>query len=91
MKEVLSKMKNGMAASTSGITTKILKAFGDAGVGMLTDLIHTIIKKGIALDDWLKSVTMNLNMGKGGALEYGIYRGLILDQIMKLVGRNLRI
>lgn len=45
MKEAINKIENCKAAGTTEITAEILKASGDAGVRMVTDLINTITEE----------------------------------------------
>lgn len=61
-------MKNDEAACTSGITAEVFKVSGDVGVGMVTDLINTIIKDGTIPDDWAKSVIVSVYKGRGDTL-----------------------
>jgi len=64
-----------------------LKASGDIGESLVTDLISSIIYECAVPDDWLKSVIVNVYKGKGDALERGnYYRDIkLLDQIMKVM------
>ena len=43
VRESVIKMKNGKAAGPSGVVSYMLKAAGEAGVHMITDLVNQII------------------------------------------------
>lgn len=90
VKTAIDGMKNDKAAGSSGIVAEMLKAAGDIGVRMMTDLANVVIRECSVPDDWLKSVIINIYKGKGDALERGNYRGLkLLDHGMKVVERVL--
>ena len=68
----------------------MLKAAGEVGIELLTELTEVVFCNGVIPTDWQESFILNLYMGKGDALEQGNYRGLKLtDQVMKLLERVL--
>ena len=72
-------MKTGKAAGPSGM----LKASGDTGARLVTDLANDMVRNGVIPSDWEDSF-INIYKGKGDALERGNYRGLkLLDHVMK--------
>ena len=83
-------MKCGKAAGPMGIIAKMLRAAGEVGIELLTELIEVVFCNGVIPTDWQESFILNLYKGKGDALERGNYRGLKLkDQVMKLLERVL--
>ena len=54
----------------------MLKASGDNGVRLVTELINSIIKEEMIPEDWHKSVIVNIFKSKGNSLDRGNYRGL---------------
>ena len=90
IRKTLRKMKCGKAADPSGIIAEMLKAAGEVGIVLLTELTEVVFCNGVIPTDWHKSFILNLYKGKGDALEWGNYRGLKLtDQAMKLLKRVL--
>ena len=90
IRKVLRKMKCGKAAGPSGIIVEMLKAAGEVGIELLTELTEVVFCNGVIPTDWQESFILNLYKGKGDALECGNYRGLKLtDQVMKLFERVL--
>ena len=88
--KALRKMKCGKAAGPSGIIGEMLKAAGEVGIELLTELTEVVFCNGVIPTDWQASFILNLYKGKGDALEQGKYRGLKLtDQVMKLLQRVL--
>lgn len=86
VKGAINNMKNGKAAGSSGLVAEMMKASGDVGVTMVTELTNTFVKEGMAPDDWLRSVIVNVFKGKDDALVRGNYRGIkLLDQVLKVV------
>ena len=84
--KALGKMKCGKAAGPSGIIAMMLKAAGDLGIELLTQLTEAVFCNGVIPRDWQESFILNLYMGKGDALERKNYQGLKLtDQVMKLL------
>ena len=68
----------------------MLKAAGEVGIQLLTELAEVVFCNGVIPTDWQESFILNLYKGKGDALERGNYRGLKLtDQVMKLLERVL--
>ena len=83
-------MKSSKAAGPSGIIAEMLKAAGEVGIELLTELTEVVFRNGVIPTDWQESFILNLYKGKGDALERGNYRGLKLtDQVMKLLERVL--
>ena len=81
-------MKNGEGASSTGIVAEMLKASGDIGVNLITQLINVIMREISVPDDWLKSVMMDIYKGKGDVLVQSNDRGLsLLEHRMKVVER----
>ena len=90
IRKALRKMKCGKAAGPSGIIAEMLKAAGEVGIELLTELTEVVFCNGVIPTDWQESFILNLYKGKGDALERGNYRGLKLtDQVMKLLERVL--
>ena len=86
----INRMKWGKAAGVSELTAEMLKASGDIGVDLVTNLVNAIMYECRVPDDWLRSVIVNVYKGKGDALERGNYRGIkLLDQVMKIMERVL--
>ena len=57
----------------------------------MRDLIEDIISEGCIPIDWQESYIVNLNKGKGDALNRGNYRGLkLIEQTMKVLERGSR-
>ena len=84
--KALRKMKCGKASGPSGK----LKADGEVGIELLTELTEVAFCNGVIPTDWQESFILNLYKGKGDDLERGNYCGLKLtDQVMKLLERVL--
>ena len=80
-------MKNGEISGLSGILSGMIKAAGEAGVDMITDLINQIIVEGIFPEE-LELSTVNCFKRKRDSLEKGNYRELKLTgHILKILGR----
>ena len=71
----LKKMKDGKASGISGVVSEMLKASGDTGLELFTELFNNIIEQNKVPTDWEKSIIINLYKGKGDAVERGNYRG----------------
>ena len=68
----------------------MLKAAGEVGIELLTELTEVVFCNGVNPTDWQESFILNLYKGKCDALELGNYPGLKLkDQVMKLLERVL--
>ena len=68
----------------------MLKAAGEVGIELLTELTEVVFCNDVIPTDWQESFILNLYKGKGDALEPGNYRGVKLtDQVMKLLERVL--
>ena len=90
IRKALRKMKCGKAAGPSGIIAEMLKAAGEVGIELLTELTEVVFCNGVIPTDWQESFILNLYKGKGDTLERRNYRGLKLtDQVMKLLERVL--
>ena len=90
VRRAIDSMKFGKAAGVSGLTAEMLKASGDIGVELVTNLLNSIVYEQRVPDDWLRSMIINVYKGKGDALERGNYRGIkLLDQVMKVMERVL--
>ena len=88
VKAAINKMKDGKAGGSSGVVAEMLKASGDVGLDLVTELINCIVREGCIPKDWQTSVIVNCFKGKGDALECGNYRGLkLLDHVMKVFER----
>ena len=78
-------MKLGKATGPSNIVAEHLKASGEIGIKLITDLANAMIRGEQAPQDWERSFIVNCYKGKGDALLRGNYRGLkLLDQGMKV-------
>ena len=65
----------------------MVKAAGETGVDMITDLVNQIIV-GFIPEEWEPRTIENCFKGKGDSLERESYRGVILtDQILKIAER----
>ena len=71
-------MKGSKAVGTSGIAAEMLKAAGDIGLGILTDLCNTIIQENSIPSRWDVSIILNCFKGKGSVPDRSNYRGLKL-------------
>ena len=88
VKEAIHKMKDGKAAGTSGVVAEMLKAAGDTGIDLMTDLCNTIVAEKTIPTKWDTSIILNCFKGKGAALERGNYRGLkLIEHAMKVFER----
>ena len=86
IRKALRKMKCGKAAGPSGIIAEMLKAIGEVGIELLTELTEVVFCNGVIPTDWQESFILNLYKGEGDALELGNYQGLKLtNQVMKLL------
>lgn len=88
IRSALSKMKSGKAAGVSGIVAEMLKASGEAGLDLFTELFNDIVKEEKVPSDWEMSTIINCFKGKGDAVERGNFRGLkLLEHLMKVFER----
>ena len=71
IRKALRKMKCGKAAGPSGIIVEMLKAAGEVGIELLTELREVVFCNGVIPTDWQESFILNLFKGKGDALERG--------------------
>ena len=82
VKVALQKMKDGKTVGTSGIAAELLKAAGDIGVDILTDLYN--IQENSIPSRW----DVNCFKGKGAALDHSNYRGLrLIEHSLKVFER----
>ena len=66
----------------------MVKAVGEVGVDMITDLVNQIIAEWVIPVEWENGIFRNFYKGKGDALDRGNYRELKLtNQILKRVKR----
>ena len=79
-------MKNGKAAGPSGVMPEMMvKAAGEAGVDMITDLVNQIIVEGAITGECELSTVVNCYKGSTNSLERGNYRELkLIDQILNI-------
>ena len=59
----LKKMKDGKAAGVSGIVAEMLKASGEAGLQLCTELFNNIGKEYKVPNDWEMSIVINCFKG----------------------------
>ena len=78
VKKAISQMKAGKAPGPSGIMVEMIRAAGDKGASMISDIAAAIIRNGKVPSDWEQSFTVCLYKGKGDTLERGNYRRLKL-------------
>ncbi|KAK4300947.1 hypothetical protein Pmani_026888 [Petrolisthes manimaculis] len=64
-------MKKGKAEGPSGVVAEMLKASGETGIEMITNLTNQIVREGVIPEDWDLSTIVNCYKGKGGALDRG--------------------
>lgn len=78
----------GKAAGTSGVVAKMLKAAGDTGIDLMTNLCNTIVAKKTIPTKWDSSIILNCFKIKGHAVELGNYRLLkLIEHAMKVFER----
>ena len=88
VRKAVEKMKKRKAAGPSGIVAEMIRAAGEPGIEMISDLLNQIIREGVVPAEWELSTIVNCYKGKGDVLERGNYRGLKLtDQILKVMER----
>jgi exonuclease III len=82
----LTQMKTGKAAGGSGITTEMLKAFGEGGLTWLTDIFNRTWQEGNMPEDWKVGIIIPVYKGKGDPLECSSYRPIkLLEHAMKVL------
>ena len=70
------------------IAAEMLKAAGDIGLDILTDLCNTIIQENSIPSRWDVSIILNCFKGKGAAQDRSNYRGLkLIEHAMKVFER----
>ena len=88
IEKVLDKMKNGKSPGSSGIVAEMLKAAGEVGSQIMSDLANAIIREWCVPESWEESHIINCYKGKGDARIRGNYRGLkLLEQAVKVIER----
>ena len=60
IRKALRKMKCGKAAGSSGIIAEMLKAPGEVGIELLTELTDMVFCNGVIPTDWQESFILNL-------------------------------
>src|SRR5664279_6497592 len=66
----------------------MLKATGEVGIQLVTDLCNKIVQESKIPSDWRKRWMVKVYKGKGDALECSSYRGIkLLDHVMKIIER----
>ena len=66
----------------------MLKAAGDIGLDILTDLCNTIIQENSIPSRWDVSIILNCFKGQGAALDRSNYRGLkLIEHTLKVFER----
>ena len=81
-------MNIAKASRTSGVLLEMLFASGDIGIKQMIHLFKIIVGNNVE-KDWDTSVIVNCYKNKGGATEWGNYRGLKLLLHMKKVFEEL--
>ena len=71
VREAVSKMKKAKAAGPSGVVAEMLKAAGETGIEMITNLTNQIVREGVIPADWDLSTIVNCYKNKGEALDKG--------------------
>ena len=85
VKKALKTMSDKKAGGISEVVTEMLKASGEIGLRLLSNLFNQIIKENKIPSDWEKSIIINLYKGKGDGVDRGNFRGLkLLEHAMKL-------
>ena len=69
IRESISKMKNWKAAGPSSLVSEMVKAAGEAGVDMITNLVSQIIVEGVIPTEWELGTVVNCYKWKGDSLE----------------------
>ena len=88
VRAALGKMKDSKTAGASGIVAEMLKASGEVGLDIFTELFNNIVKEEKVPSDWDMSIIINCFKGKGDAVERGNFRGLkLLEHLMKVFER----
>ena len=67
--------------------SEILKAAGEAGVDMITELANQIIAEGVIVAEWELSTIVNCYKGKSDSLEKNYRRMKLTDHILKTAVR----
>ena len=88
--KALSQIKSGKAAAMSGLVTEILKASGDIGLKLVSNMINVIIYECTVRDYQLKSVIVNVYKEKVDALDNGNYRDKKLPNPVIKIMRSSR-
>ena len=84
----LGRIKCAKASCSSGVVAEMLQAFGEGGIGRMTDLFNGILDEYKIPEDWNTSVIFNCFKNKGEAIERGNYKGLKLSEhLMKIINK----
>ena len=51
MRDSIGKIKNGKAIELSCVVSEMVKAAGEAGIDLISDLVHQIIVEGV-VEEW---------------------------------------
>ena len=74
-------MKTGKTACPSGIVAEMLKASGDTGARLVTDLANDMVRNGVIPSDWEDSFIINIYKGTGGLNELLLMQDKKLDVV----------
>ena len=90
VEKALKATKANKAAGPSGVVAEMLKAAGETGTALLTDLCNAILVEERIPTDWNNSTLVPVFKGKGDALECSSYRAIkLLEHAMKVLERVL--
>ena len=90
VRRVLGRMKCGKASGSFGVVAEMLQAFGEVGIGRMTDLFNSIKDEFKIPEDWNTSVILNCFKNKGETTDRENYRVLKLGAIIESLKRLLR-
>ena len=76
VKKAISQMKAGKARGPSGIVVEMIRAAGDMGPSVISDLAAAIIRDGKVPSNWDRVSLSVSTRVRGDALERGNYRDL---------------
>ena len=69
VKQAISKMKSGKAAGPLGIVVQMMKASGETGIDLVTELANSVVYEGLVPFHWEVSSIVNSYTGKDDALK----------------------
>ena len=87
--KALGKMKAGKAAGPSEVGVEMIAASGEIGIDVMVELCQSALDGRGMLDEWALSVVVPIFKGKGNAMSCGAYRGVLLENAMKIVEKVL--